>query len=103
MATAIATTNSPAVTPLVSAGETLFGTVTGKPLSDNVLKVTAGVTSLLDGMLPMLSAKVSFDLDGVLVGATEVLTGVNAIVAAAKDKAAPKIVPSTSSASSGGA
>lgn len=88
MATAIATTNSPAVTPLVAAGETLFGTVTGKPLSDNVLKVTAGVTSLLDGMFPTLAAKVSFDLDGVFVGATEVLTGVNAIVVAAKTKAA---------------
>lgn len=68
-----------------------------------MLKVTAGVTSLLDGMLPMLSAKVSFDLDGVLVGATEVLTGVNAIVVAAKDKADPKIIPATSSASAGGA
>lgn len=79
-------TNSHAITPLVTAGETLVGTLTGKPLSDNVLKITSGVTSLLDGLFPAVSAKVSFDLDGVLEGSTEVLTGLNTAISAAKSK-----------------
>lgn len=80
-------TNSHAITPLVTAGETLFGTLTGKPLSDNVLKITSGATSLLDGLFPTLAAKVSFDLNGVLEGSTEVLTGLNTAISAAKTKA----------------
>lgn len=81
-------TNSHAITPLVTAGEALFGTLTGKPLSDNATKISAGVTSLLDGLFPTLVAKVSFDLDGVLEGSTEVLTGLDKAVSSAKAKAA---------------
>lgn len=81
-------TNSHAITPLVTAGEALFGTLTGKLLSDNAAKISAGVTSLLDGLFQILAAKVSFDLDGVLQGSTEVLTGLDKAVSSAKAKSA---------------
>lgn len=79
-------TNSHAISPLVTAGEDLFATLTGKPLSDNATKISTGVTSLLDGLFPALAQKVSFDLDGVLTGSTEVLTGLNTAISAAKAK-----------------
>lgn len=82
--TNITATNSHAITPLVGAAETLVGTLTGKPLSDNVLKITGGATSLMDGLFPALAGKLSFDLNGVLEGATEALTGINTAIAAAK-------------------
>ncbi|MFE8872657.1 hypothetical protein ACE4RV_05735 [Acetobacter persici] len=81
-------TNSHAISPLVTAGEDLFATLTGKPLSDNATKISTGVTSLLDGLFPALAQKVSFDLDGVLTGSTEVLTGLNTVISAAKAKQA---------------
>lgn len=82
----ITATNSHAITPLVTAGETLIGTVTGKPLSENAIKITSGVTSLLDGLFPTLAGWANFDLNGVLEGATEALNGVNTAVLAAKTK-----------------
>lgn len=94
-------TNSHTVTPLVTAGEALFATISGAPLSDNVLKVTGGVTSLLDGLFPTLAEKAPFDLDGVFTGATEVLSGLNTAVIAAKTKTAA--VASVSAAETGGA
>lgn len=84
-------TNSHAITPLVSAGEVLFSTLTGKPLSDNAVKVSTGVSSLLDGLFPVLAERAPFDLDGVLTGSTEVLTGLNTAITAAKSK--PVSVP----------
>lgn len=87
------TTNSHTITPLVTAGEGLFATLTGAALSDNAVKVSAGVASLLDGLFPTLAAKVSFDLDGVLEGSTEVLTGLNTAITAAKTKAASATTP----------
>lgn len=86
-------TNSHAISPLVTAGEGLFATLTGKPLSDNATKISAGVTSLLDGLFPALAQKVSFDLDGVLEGSTEVLTGLNTAITAAKTKTESATTP----------
>ncbi|WP_278368682.1 hypothetical protein [Acetobacter orientalis] len=94
-------TNSHSVTPLVTAGEALFATISGKPLSDNVLKVTSGVTSLLDGLFPTLAEKAPFDLDGVFIGATEVLTGLNTAVVAAKAKTAAVTATTTPTVTGG--
>lgn len=80
-------TSSHAILPLVTAGEALFSTLSGKPLSDNATKITAGVTSLLDGLLPVLAEHVPFDLGNVLSGATEVLTGLDTAISAAKRQA----------------
>lgn len=81
-----ATTNSHAISPLVSAGEALFATLTGSALSENAVKVSAGVASLLDGLFPTFAAKVSFDLDGVMEGSTEVLIGLDTAITSAKTK-----------------
>ncbi|KXV76846.1 hypothetical protein AD953_05100 [Acetobacter malorum] len=86
--TTVTATNSHAISALVAASEDLFATLTGKPLSDNATKISTGVTSLLDGLFPALVQKVSFDLDGVLEGSTEVLTGLNTAITAAKTKQA---------------
>lgn len=91
--TTVTATNSHAISPLVTAGEDLFTTVAGAALSDNAVKVSAGVASLLDGLFPTLAAKVSFDLDGVLEGSTEVLTGLNTAITAAKTKASSATTP----------
>lgn len=84
-------TNSHSVTPLVTAGEALFATISGKPLSDNVVKITSGVTSVLDGLFPTLAEKAPFDIDGVFDGATQVLTGLNIAIGAAKTKTAATV------------
>ncbi|MFT9068664.1 MAG: hypothetical protein ABF530_09985 [Acetobacter orientalis] len=81
-------TNSHTITPLVSAGEELYSTISGKGLSENAIKVSTGVATLLDGLFPTVSGLVSFDLNGVLVGTTDILSGLNAAVTAAKTKQA---------------
>ncbi|GFE93351.1 hypothetical protein [Acetobacter persici] len=81
-------TNSHAITPLVTAGVDLFETLTGKPLSENATKVSMSVTSLLDGLFPVFTQNVRFDLDGILTGSTEILSGLNTAFAAARNKAA---------------
>ncbi|GAN68293.1 hypothetical protein [Acetobacter orleanensis] len=86
-------TNSHAITPLVTAGEALFSTLTDHTFSENAVKVSSGVTSLLDGLFPTLASKVSFDMDGVLIGTTEVLTGLNTAICAAKVKQAAAQTP----------
>ncbi|WP_215755441.1 hypothetical protein [Acetobacter sp. P5B1] len=98
MTTDLTVTNSAAITPLVTAGEGLVATITGKPLTDNATKITRGITSVLDGLLPAVAERVSFDLDGVLAGATEALTGVNKAVVAAKSKATAEAATATESA-----
>lgn len=92
MTTDVIATNSAAITPLVTAGEGLMTTITGKPLTDNATKITRGITSMLDGLLPIVAQRVTFDLDGVLAGATDALTGVNKAVVAAKSPA-PSALP----------
>ena len=72
------------VSALVSAAEALFATLSGKPLSANVLKISSGTTFVVDGLLPTLTSRVAFDLDGVFAGATQVLQGLNVAVTAAK-------------------
>ncbi|WP_281701600.1 hypothetical protein [Acetobacter malorum] len=100
MTTDVTTTNSAAITPLVTAGEGLVTTITGKPLTDNATKITRGITSLLDGLLPAVAERVSFDLDGVLAGATDALTGINKAVVAAKSKAPAETETAPQSAAS---
>lgn len=72
------------VTGLVTAGETVFATLTGEMLSDNAKKISTGVLNLVDGMMPTLAARVSFDLPGVLTGATDALAGLDAMIVAAR-------------------
>ncbi|AQT04534.1 hypothetical protein [Acetobacter persici] len=79
-------TNSQAISPLVTAGEALISTVSGYTFSENAVKVSSGVTSLLDGLFPTLASKVGFDMERVLIGATEVLTGLNTPLSAAKTR-----------------
>lgn len=100
MTTDVIATNSAAITPLVTAGEGLVTTITGKPLTDNATKITKGITSVLDGLLPAVAVRVSFDLDGVLAGATDALTGVNKAVVAAKSKAPAETEPAPASTTS---
>lgn len=89
--------NSPTLSTLVAAGEALFATLSGKALSASLLKVSAGTTSVVDGLLPTLASHVAFDLDGVLVGATAVLQGLNTAVVAAKTNTTQGIAPAQSS------
>nr|WP_025825409.1 hypothetical protein [Acetobacter persici] len=81
-------TNSHAITPLVIAGEDLFETLSGKPLSEDATKISTGVTALLDGLFPVLTQNVSFDLDGVMTGSTKILSGLNTVLGAARSKVA---------------
>lgn len=76
------------VSALVGAAETLFATLSGKALNANVLKVSSGTTFVVDGLLPTLASRVTFDLDGVFAGATQVLQGLNTAIAAAKARPA---------------
>lgn len=80
--------SSPTISALVNAAEALFATLSGKALSANVLKVSNGTTFVIHGLLPTLSSRLAFDLEGVLVGATQVLQGLNTAVAAAKTNTA---------------
>ncbi|MFT9330585.1 MAG: hypothetical protein ABF533_00980 [Acetobacter persici] len=79
-------TNFEAISPLVTAGEALISTLSGYTFSENAVKVSSGVTSLLDGLFPTLASKVGFDMERVLIGATEVLTGLNTALSAAKTR-----------------
>lgn len=81
-------TPTPAVTQLVAAGEAFFTALTGQEMSANQQKISDGITSILDGLIPTVATKVSFDLNGVLAGATEALDGVAKTVTSAKSKAA---------------
>ncbi|WP_281700677.1 hypothetical protein [Acetobacter malorum] len=99
MTTDLTVTNSAAITPLITAGEGLVTTITGNPLTDNATKITRGITSVLDGLLPAVAERVSFDLDSVLAGVTDVLTGLNKAVVAAKSKAPTEAAAATPSAS----
>lgn len=92
----IAATNSHTITGLVQAGETLYGTIAGKGLTDNGQKISDGITSFLDGLFPQAQAKLSFDINGVFAGATKALQGVDESIVAVKTKA-PVVTPAVAS------
>lgn len=79
-------TNAQAISLLVIAGEALVSALTCYTFSENAIKVSSGVTSFLDGLFPTLASKAGFDMEGVLIGATEVLTGPNAVISAARTR-----------------
>lgn len=79
-------TNSQAISPLVTAGEALVSALSSYTFSENAIKASSGVTSFLDGLFPTLASKVGFDMEGVLIGATEVLTSLNTGISAARTR-----------------
>ena len=85
---ALTTPPTPAVTQLVAAGEAFFTAITGQEMSATQQKISDGVTSILDGLVPPLAARASFDLNGVLEGVTEALEGLARTVTSAKSNAA---------------
>lgn len=91
-------TNFQAISPLVTAGEALVSALSGYTFSENAIKGSSGVTFFLDGLFPTLASKVGFDMEGVLIGATEVLTGLNTTISAAKTR---QSVPQTTAITNG--
>lgn len=89
--------NSVSLKNFMDASEQLCATVSGHAVSDSLLKVSNGALFLIDGFLPVFMNRVTFDLEGVLAGATQVVQGVNAAVLAAKSPAVSgTVVPSVS-------
>ncbi|MBS1017171.1 hypothetical protein [Acetobacter persici] len=91
-------TNAQAISPLVTAGEALVSALSGYTFSENAIKVSSGVTSFLGGLFPTPASKVGFDMEGVLIGATEVLTGLNTTISAARTR---QSVPQTIAVTNG--
>jgi len=85
---AVATTQTALVTGVVASGENLFKAITGKEMTESQQKVSDGLTSMADGIFPAISSRVSFDLGGVVSGATEVINGLALTVNSAKAKVA---------------
>ncbi|PHI96612.1 hypothetical protein BG621_02225 [Parasaccharibacter apium] len=90
---------TPSLSALIAAGESVFTAATGKS-SANVDKVTAGISSVADGLLPTVESKVRFDLGKVIAGATAILTGTALVLSGLKKRpeatttaAAPSNVP----------
>ncbi|MEE8658492.1 hypothetical protein CGLAMM_02905 [Acetobacteraceae bacterium EV16G] len=77
-------TSQAAATDLVAAGEALYKSITGAEMSANQQKIADGITHIVDGLVPSLETRVSFDLKNVLAGATATLNGVAHVVTAAK-------------------
>ncbi|MUG89644.1 hypothetical protein [Bombella sp. ESL0385] len=83
---------TPSLSALIAAGESVFTAATGKS-SANVDKVTAGISSVADGLLPTVENKVKFDLAKVIAGATAILTGTALVLAGLKKR--PEATAST--------
>ncbi|MXV36338.1 MULTISPECIES: hypothetical protein [unclassified Saccharibacter] len=79
------TPTAPPITALVEAGENIFSAVTGKK-GETQEKIADGAARLLDGVLPTVESKVSFDLASVLAGATGILSGIALVLAGLKKK-----------------
>ncbi|KXV57987.1 hypothetical protein AD947_07295 [Acetobacter tropicalis] len=82
---------------LITAGETVFKTVSGKTISASLESNIADVGSLVTVGLSLLERNTEFNVSGVVDGLTQILSGVNTTVQAAKTKAV------NASASTGGA
>lgn len=82
---------------LITAGESVFTTVSGKALSANVTANIADVGSLVTLGLTLVERNTEFNVTGVVDGVTQILSGVNTTIQAAKTKAV------NASASTGGA
>lgn len=79
------TTTTTPITALVHSGESVFTAITGKS-TDNQQKIVDGATNLLDGALPTIESRVSFNLASVLTGATSILGGIALIITGLKAK-----------------
>ncbi|ATJ90461.1 hypothetical protein HK16_01080 [Acetobacter senegalensis] len=82
---------------LITAGETVFKTVSGKTISASVESNITDIGSLVTVGLSLLERNTEFNVSGVVDGLTQILSGVNTTVQAAKTKAV------NASASTGGA
>lgn len=82
---------------LITAGESVFTTVSGKALSANVTANIADIGSLVTLGLTLVERNTEFNVTGVVDGVTQILSGVNTTIQAAKTKAV------NASASAGGA
>ncbi|PAL21056.1 hypothetical protein [Acetobacter syzygii] len=82
---------------LITAGESVFATISGKTISASVESNIADVGSLVTVGLSLLERNTEFNVSGVVDGLTQILSGVNTTVQAAKTKAV------NATASSGGA
>lgn len=81
------TSNSaPLVTALVTSGEHLFTSLSGRSMDENQQKISDGITSLFDGFLPTLESKASFDLAGLLNGLTDTFNGLAKTINSTKTK-----------------
>lgn len=76
---------TPSLSALIAAGESIYTAITGKS-SANVDKVTAGISSVADGLLPTVENKVKFDLAKVIAGATAILTGTAPVLSGLKKR-----------------
>ncbi|MFT8367560.1 MAG: hypothetical protein ABF646_02285 [Acetobacter papayae] len=82
---------------LITAGEAVFTTVSGKALSSNIAANIADAGSLVALGLTLVERNTEFNVSGVVDGVTQILSGVNATIQAAKTKAV------NATASTGGA
>lgn len=82
---------------LITAGEAVFTTVSGKALSAKITANIADAGSLVALALTLVERNTEFNVSGVVDGVTQILSGVNATIQAAKTKAV------NATASSGGA
>ncbi|MCP1270580.1 hypothetical protein [Acetobacter cerevisiae] len=82
---------------LITAGESVFTTVSGKAISGTVEANISDVGSLVTVGLTLLERNVNFNVTGIVDGVTQILSGVNATIKAAKTK------PGTATAATGGA
>lgn len=82
---------------LITAGESVFATISGKTISTSVESNIADVGSLVTVGLSLLERNTEFNISGIVDGLTQILSGVNTTVQAAKTKAV------NASASTGGA
>lgn len=73
-----------AISDLVTSGENLFSAISGDQVSDKVKSNISDGTTIVALGLSILQRSTTFNVDGVVAGATQTLNGLTATITAAK-------------------
>ncbi|MBS1065941.1 hypothetical protein [Gluconobacter kondonii] len=80
------------ISDLVTSGENLFSAISGDQVSDKVKSNISDGTAIVALGLSILQRNTTFNVDGVVTGATQTLNGLTATITAVKTPVASSAV-----------